>query len=226
MRAITIKSVEVLDEAQQIEVHYSFGMEHHTDYVFKPGGEEVYSATIAIEDGKRVIESVTRGSNSFPTYEFVLEDLDVLDGAGAVVLLPEVDRVALEVVDEAVLLQLHGGLLLVDVDHQVHEFVVALGQDHVVVEHQCDREQQGGERAGEDHPVQRQPRGPHGRYLVFTRKVTERHQGRRQHGHWYDQCKHMSEAQHERLHHHQECHSLGQELVDEPDDEIHYEYKG
>jgi len=77
MRAITIKSVEVLDEAQQIEVHYSFGMEHHTDYVFKPGGEEVYSATIAIEDGKRVIESVTRGSNSFPTYEFVLEDLDV-----------------------------------------------------------------------------------------------------------------------------------------------------
>ena len=77
MRAITIKSVEVLDEAQQIEVHYSFGMEHHTDYVFKPGGEEVYSATIAIGDSKHVIESVTRGSASFPSYEFVLEDLDV-----------------------------------------------------------------------------------------------------------------------------------------------------
>jgi hypothetical protein len=77
MRAITIKSVEVLDEAQQIEVHYSFGMEHHTDYVFKPGSEEVYSATIAIEDAKRVIESVTRGSSSFPDHEFVIEDLDV-----------------------------------------------------------------------------------------------------------------------------------------------------
>ena len=77
MRAITIKSVEVLDEAQQIEVHYSFGMEHYTDYVFKPGGEEVYCATIAIEEGRRVIEGVTRGSRSFPDYEFVLEDLDV-----------------------------------------------------------------------------------------------------------------------------------------------------
>ena len=77
MRAITIKSVEHLDEAQQIEVHYSFGMEHHTDYVFKPGGEEVYSATIAIGDSKQVIESVAKGSVSFPTCEFVLEDLDV-----------------------------------------------------------------------------------------------------------------------------------------------------
>ena len=77
MRAITIKSVEALDEAQQIEVHYSFGMEHHTDYVFKPGKEKVYSATIAIEDSTRVVESVQKGSASFPDYEFVLEDLDV-----------------------------------------------------------------------------------------------------------------------------------------------------
>lgn len=76
MRAITIKSVEVLDEAQQIEVHYSFGMEHHTDYVFKPGGEEVYCATIAIEDSRQVIEGVKAGSSSFPNYEFMLDDLD------------------------------------------------------------------------------------------------------------------------------------------------------
>jgi hypothetical protein len=76
MRAITIKSVEVLDEALQIEVHYSFGMEHHTDYVFKPGGEKVYCATIAIEDSQQVIEGVKAGSSSFPDYEFVLDDLD------------------------------------------------------------------------------------------------------------------------------------------------------
>jgi len=77
MRAITIKSIEVLNEAQQIEVHYAFGMEHHTDYVFKPGEQEVYSATIAIADSKQVIESVKKGSLAFPDYEFVLEDLDV-----------------------------------------------------------------------------------------------------------------------------------------------------
>jgi len=77
MRAITIKSLQALDEAQQIEVHYAFGMEHHTDYVFKPGGEEVYSVTIALEDARRVVESVTKGSCAFPEYEFVLEDLDV-----------------------------------------------------------------------------------------------------------------------------------------------------
>ena len=77
MRAITIKSIEALNEAQQIEVHYAFGMEHHTDYVFKPGEEEVYSATIAIGESKQVIESVKKGSLSFPDYEFVLEDLDV-----------------------------------------------------------------------------------------------------------------------------------------------------
>ena len=77
MRAITIKSVESIGEAQQIEVHYAFGMEHHTDYVFKPGEEEIYSATIAIGDSRRVIDSVKKGSGSFPDYEFVLEDLDV-----------------------------------------------------------------------------------------------------------------------------------------------------
>jgi hypothetical protein len=77
MRAITIKSVEVLDEATQIEVHYSFGMEHHTDYVFLPKGEDVYSATIAISDSKPVIEKVREGSKSFPAYEFVLDDLDM-----------------------------------------------------------------------------------------------------------------------------------------------------
>lgn len=77
MRAITIKSIEHLNEAQQIEAHYAFGMEHHTDYVFKPGEEEVYSATIAIGDSTQVIESVKKGSLSFPDYEFMLEDLDV-----------------------------------------------------------------------------------------------------------------------------------------------------
>ena len=77
MRAITIKSVEVLDEAQQIEVHFSFGMEQHTDYVFKPRGEEVYAATIAIWESKNVIEKVKEATGSFPDQEFVLDDLDM-----------------------------------------------------------------------------------------------------------------------------------------------------
>jgi hypothetical protein len=76
MRAITIKSIEVLDEAQQIEVHFSFGMEQHTDYVFKPKDEEVYSATIAIADSKPVIERIKGASGSFPDHEFELDDLD------------------------------------------------------------------------------------------------------------------------------------------------------
>lgn len=76
MRAITVKSVEPLEEALQLEIHYSFGMEHHSDYVFKPGGGKIYSATIAIERSETVIDKVVKGSEVLPDRSFILEDLD------------------------------------------------------------------------------------------------------------------------------------------------------
>jgi hypothetical protein len=77
MRAISIKSVEILEEEMQLEVHHTFGMEQYTDYVFKPGGGKTYSATIVMESSDHVIGKVTEASNSFPGREFILDDLDM-----------------------------------------------------------------------------------------------------------------------------------------------------
>lgn len=76
MRAITVKSVDVLEEELQLHVHHSFGMEQYTDYVFKPGGGNFYSATIVIVSSDHVISKVTEATGSFPGREFILEDLD------------------------------------------------------------------------------------------------------------------------------------------------------
>lgn len=76
MRAISIKSVAVLDEELQLEVHHLFGMEQYTDYVFKPGGGKVYSATIVMETSDHVISKVTEATSTFPDLEFILDDLD------------------------------------------------------------------------------------------------------------------------------------------------------
>jgi len=77
MRAITIKSVDVLAEEQQLDVHYTFGMEQYTDYVFKPGGGEIYSATIVMDISENVIVKVQEATKKFPGKEFVLDDLDM-----------------------------------------------------------------------------------------------------------------------------------------------------
>jgi len=76
MRAISIKSVEILDEELQLHVHYTFGMEQYSDYIFKPGGGKTYSATIVMDSSDKVIEKVTRATTSFPGREFILDDLD------------------------------------------------------------------------------------------------------------------------------------------------------
>lgn len=76
MRAISVKSVEVLDEELQLHVHHTFGMEQYTDYVFKTGGGKIYSATIVMESSDHVIHKVKEASTSFPEHEFVLVDLD------------------------------------------------------------------------------------------------------------------------------------------------------
>jgi len=76
MRAISVKSAEVLDEELQLHVHHTFGMEQHSDYVFKPGGGKIYSATIVMYYSDQVIKQVTEASSQFPGREFVLVDLD------------------------------------------------------------------------------------------------------------------------------------------------------
>ena len=65
MRAISIKSVEVLEEELQLHVHHTFGMEQYTDYVFKPGGGKIYSATIVMHSSDQVLSQVTEASSSF-----------------------------------------------------------------------------------------------------------------------------------------------------------------
>ncbi len=77
MKVLTIKSADILDGEKQTEVHHAFGMEHHTDYVFKPRGDQQYSATIVLEESGAVIGSIIAASNSFPGLAFVIDDLDM-----------------------------------------------------------------------------------------------------------------------------------------------------
>jgi len=76
MRAISVKSVDILDEELQLHVHHTFGMEQHSDYVFKPGSGKIYSATIVMDSSDHVISHVTEASAHFPGREFILVDLD------------------------------------------------------------------------------------------------------------------------------------------------------
>jgi hypothetical protein len=77
MRVLTIKSADTLDRDRQLEVHYVFGMEKHTDYVFKPRENDKYSATIVLEDTQPVVAKIILESKSFPDHAFVIDDLDM-----------------------------------------------------------------------------------------------------------------------------------------------------
>ena len=77
MKVLTIKSVEVLEEALQIEAHHTLGMEHYTDYVFKPSSGQKYSATIVLEESSQVIRNIEAKSIAFPDYEFLIDDLNM-----------------------------------------------------------------------------------------------------------------------------------------------------
>ena len=77
MKVLTIKSASLLDEEMQTEVHHAFRMEHHTDYVFKPRGDQMYSATIVLDDTGPVIKQVISASSTFPDLGFVIDDLDM-----------------------------------------------------------------------------------------------------------------------------------------------------
>ena len=77
MKVLTIKSDEILEGARQTEVHHTLGMEHYTDYVFKPRGDRAYSATIVLEDSSEVLGKIVLSSVSFPDMVFLIEDLDM-----------------------------------------------------------------------------------------------------------------------------------------------------
>ena len=77
MKVVTVKSVNVLKEELQMDVHYAFGMEHFTDYVFKPREGQKYSATIVMEDTSPVIQKVIENSTQFPGQEFIVDNLDM-----------------------------------------------------------------------------------------------------------------------------------------------------
>lgn len=77
MKVLTIKSAEKLDESVKTDIHYTFGMEHYTDYVFKPRGDQKYSATIVMEESSGVISNVISKSKHYPAHEFLIDDLDM-----------------------------------------------------------------------------------------------------------------------------------------------------
>jgi hypothetical protein len=76
MKVLTIKSAGILDEELQTEIHYAFGMERLTDYVFKPRGDQSYSATVVLEETEDVIWSVIDATRAFPETGFIIDDLD------------------------------------------------------------------------------------------------------------------------------------------------------
>jgi len=77
MKVLTIKSVEALEPDLQNEIHYSFGMEKHSDYVFKDRDRGPYSATISLPDTSSVIELIKKESARFEDYTFIIDDLDL-----------------------------------------------------------------------------------------------------------------------------------------------------
>jgi len=77
MKVLTIKSSGILEPETQTEIHYAFGMEQHTDYVFKPRNDQKYSATIVLEDSKPVVKRMISESMKFPELAFVIDDLDM-----------------------------------------------------------------------------------------------------------------------------------------------------
>ena len=77
MKVLTVKSVEALAEAIQTEVHYTFGMEHYTDYVFKSRDDQKYSATIVLDNSDEVVRNIESRSTAFPDNEFLIDDLNM-----------------------------------------------------------------------------------------------------------------------------------------------------
>jgi len=76
MKVLTVKTLETISPEIQIDIHYIFKMEQHTDYVFKDDSSKQYSATISIENSDEVIRKIIEGSIKIPEYNIILVDLD------------------------------------------------------------------------------------------------------------------------------------------------------
>ena len=77
MKVFTIRSLENISDELKNEIHFSFGMERHTDYVFKDRAGSIYSATINIESTGPIIDEILRNSKDFRDYNFIVDDLDL-----------------------------------------------------------------------------------------------------------------------------------------------------
>lgn len=80
MNVLTIKSAEEIPADLQTDIHYTFRMEHHTDYILKDRRSSAYSATISIDGTAGVIDVIVRNSSAFPELNFVIDDLDMEEG--------------------------------------------------------------------------------------------------------------------------------------------------
>ncbi len=133
-----------------------------------------------------VAHSSALGDDRFRRGALALVDLHAADRSGAVVLLADEYRVSVDRVVEDVLPYLERRLHAADVDHEVREPVVALGEEHVVVKDHPDPHDEGRGDDGTEHPVEGDAARPHRDNLVFGRELAERHQRRRHHRHWYN----------------------------------------
>jgi hypothetical protein len=77
MKVLTIRSVEEIDPQLKLDVHYAFGMERHTDHIFKDVDGSEYSSTINVESTTDIINTIKERSVNFPQISFIIEDLDL-----------------------------------------------------------------------------------------------------------------------------------------------------
>ena len=80
MNVLTIQSVEELPAEIRTNIHFTFRMEHHTDYILTDRESDVYTATISMQDTSVVIETIVKNSTAFPSLTFIIDDLD-MEGA-------------------------------------------------------------------------------------------------------------------------------------------------
>lgn len=77
MQILTVRSVEKVSNDRKLEIHYAFGMEHHSDYIFKDEESSVYSVTVNLESTSQVIDQIIKNSERFPDVTFVVDDLNI-----------------------------------------------------------------------------------------------------------------------------------------------------
>ena len=77
MNVLTVKTLELVSQDIQRDIHFTLRMEHHTDYVFKDEEASQYSATISMADTTTVISKIIECSSDIGEFTIVLEDLNL-----------------------------------------------------------------------------------------------------------------------------------------------------